>query len=257
MSGTAASAPTKRQGWLAGRQHGWLALILLTAGILRLTGLAWDDYHHYHPDERYVAWVATSIAWPSSWADALQPRRSSFNPFYWPAQNNSEGIVAPQDEARRFAYGHVPLYLGVAAARLVEGVSPALRSWLSADWSLTRDILNGAGRIEFDHLTLVGRLLTALLDVGTVALVFLLGRRLFTPEVGLLAAAFLALNVMHIQLAHFWTVDPFVTFFATAAVYSMVVALSRPGWIWAAAVLIGLAVASFWLSWTHSSGHLH
>lgn len=245
MSEPAATAATEKHGWLAGRWRGWwLALILLAAAAFRLTGLDWDDYHHYHPDERYIAWVATSIAWPSSWADALHPRRSTFNPFYWPAQDNSEGVVAPQDEARRFAYGHVPLYLGVAATRLVEWVSPALRSWLPAEWLLTRDILNDAGRIEFDHLTIVGRLLTALLDVGTVALLFLLGQRLFSPAVGLLAAAFLAVNVMHIQLAHFWTVDPYVTFFAAAALYSMALALDRPRFLWLAAVFIGLAVGS-------------
>lgn len=245
MSEPAAAAPTEKRGWLAGCRRGWwLALILLAAAAFRLTGLDWDDFHHYHPDERYIAWVATSIEWPSSWADALQPQRSTFNPFYWPAQDSSNGVVAPQDEARRFAYGHVPLYLGVAATRLVEWVGPRLRPWLPADWPLTRDILNGAGRIEFDHLTLVGRLLTALLDVGTVALVFLLGQRLFSPAVGLLAAAFLAVNVMHIQLAHFWTVDPYVTFFAVAALYSMAAALERPRFLWLAAIFIGLAVGS-------------
>ena len=48
-----------------------LAIILLLALALRWTGLDWDDYHHYHPDERYITWVATSIEWPSTLRDAL------------------------------------------------------------------------------------------------------------------------------------------------------------------------------------------
>ena len=44
-----------------------LAAILMLALALRWTGIDWDDYNHNHPDERYIAWVATSIEWPSSW----------------------------------------------------------------------------------------------------------------------------------------------------------------------------------------------
>lgn len=199
-----------------------LLLILLLAAAFRLTGIDWDDYHHYHPDERYITWVATTIEWPADLTTAFDPARSSLNPFYWPPDAASDGIVVPQDEPRRFAYGHVPLYLGVAATRLIEAISPALSPHLPANWLLTRDLLNTAGLIEFRHLTAVARALTALVDVGTVALVYLLGRRLYGPNVGLLAAAFLAVNVMHIQLAHFFAVDPYLTFFTVAALYQLV-----------------------------------
>ena len=75
----------------------------------------------------------------------------------------------------------------------------------TTSWLLTQDILNARGMVEFRHLTAVSRALTALFDVATVWLVFLLGRRVYDEKVGLLAAAFLALNVMHIQLAHFFS----------------------------------------------------
>jgi hypothetical protein len=199
-----------------------LLLILLLAAAFRLTGLDWDDYHHYHPDERYIAWVATTIEWPADLATAFDPARSPLNPFYWPPDAASEGIVVLQDEPRRFAYGHVPLYMGVAATRLVEAVSPALAPYFPADWLFTRDLLNTAGLIEFRHLTAVARALTALVDAGTVWLIYLIGRRLYHPAVGLLAAAFLAVNVMHIQLAHFFAVDPYLTFFTAAALYQLI-----------------------------------
>ena len=220
------------QKWLS---RGLLLLILITAAALRLTGLAWDDYHHYHPDERYITWVATSIEFerPSGQRGVgilttlLDPHQSALNPFYWPPDAKSEGIVVLQDEPRKFAYGHVPLYLGVIATRLAEWLSPLLVPLFPADWTFTQDVLNGAEDIEFRHLTAVTRTLTGLIDVATVYVIFLLGRRLYGTAVGLLAAAFLAINVMHIQLAHFFASDPYLTFFVVTSVYFMVVSVER------------------------------
>ena len=202
-----------------------LGLVLLAAAAFRFSGIDWDDYHHYHPDERYITWVAMTIERPSSWQTAFSPNESPFNPFYWPPEASSDGIEVLQDAPRDFAYGHVPLYLGVVATRLLEWLGPRLLPLFPADWLFTRDILNGAGLIEFRHLTAVSRALTALVDIGTVWLIYLLGRRLYSPAGGLLAAAFLAVNVMHIQLAHFFISDPYQTFFTVTAVYFLVLAV--------------------------------
>ena len=45
----------------------------------------------------------------------------------------------------------------------------------------------------------VGRPLSALFDVGTVFMVFLLGRKMYSPRVGLLGAAFTALAVIPLR----------------------------------------------------------
>ncbi len=205
-----------------------VVIILLVAAALRLTGLDGDGYQHYHPDERYITWVATTIERPSNLKTALNPRQSTFNPYYWPPDAASEGIEVLQDTPRKFAYGHLPLYLGVLATRLLEKLGP-LAKLLPPEWLLTRDLLNVAALVEFRHLTAVSRALTALFDVGTVLLVFFLGRRLFGTAVGLLAAAFLAVNVMHIQLSHFFISDPYLTFFITAALLLMVMAYQKRG----------------------------
>ncbi|MCC6607130.1 MAG: glycosyltransferase family 39 protein [Anaerolineae bacterium] len=204
-----------------------LAVILLVAAVFRLTGVDWDDYHHYHPDERYISWVATTIEFPTDWQTAFSPQASTFNPYYWPPEAASPGIEVPQDEPRDFAYGHLPLYLGVLATRFVEQLGPRLAPLFPTNWLLTSDLLNQAELIEFRHLTAVARALTALFDVGTVWLVYLLGRHLFSPQVGLLAAAFLAVNVMHIQLAHFFISDPYQTFFTVAALLCLIKAVSH------------------------------
>jgi 4-amino-4-deoxy-L-arabinose transferase-like glycosyltransferase len=199
-----------------------LAVILLLALALRWTGIDWDDYNHNHPDERYITWVATTIEWPSSWRDALDPVRSSFNPFYWPADAESTEIIILRDEPRKFAYGHFPLYLSVAATRLVEKIGPGLQSFFPDGWLLTSDILNARNLIEFRHLTAVTRGLTGLVDALLILILFLIGRRMYSAEVGLLAAAFLALNVMHIQLSHFFAADPYMALFVALALYFMI-----------------------------------
>jgi len=230
-----------------------LTLIIVSAAFLRWTGLDWDGYYHFHPDERYIHWVATTIEWPDDWRTVFSPSESTFNPYYWSPHAESEGIVVEQDQPRKFAYGHLPLYLGVAATKLAGWLGEtAVSNILPADWFLTTDILNTAGMVEFRHLAAVTRAITGLFDLGTVVFVFLLGRRMFSAEAGLLAATFLALNVMHIQLSHFFIVDPYLTFFTVAALYLMVKAqdkrqkLEKGGAVWfvGAAVFVGLAVGA-------------
>ena len=99
------------------------------------------------------------------------------------------GRLSPFDVAPGFAYGHLPLYL------------------LALAWSLLHDV---------DPL-LVGQALAALFDLGTVALTFALGRRVYGKAVGLLAAAFVAVMVLHVQQAHFYTADVPLTFFVLGA----------------------------------------
>jgi hypothetical protein len=143
-------------------------LILPAAAGFRLISLDWDGFQHHHPDERHNAWVATTIEFPSpvlaNLRTALHPITSNYNPSRRPIGAGSEGIVVLQDRPRDFAYVHVPLYLGVAATRAAETIGPALRPFLPAGWSLTRDVLNGADRVEVDRLTAVGRALTAPVD---------------------------------------------------------------------------------------------
>lgn len=223
-----------------------LAVILGITAVFRFTSLDWDQYRHFHPDERYISWVATTIEPPNDWSTAFVPHLSSFNPFYWSPDADSDGIIVPQDEQRAFAYGHVPLYLGVAATKLAERVAPFLAPRLPQDWLLTTDLLNTFGWVEYLHLTAVSRALTALFDTGTVLLLYWLGRRLYGAAVGLLAAALLALNVMHIQLAHYFISDPYLTFFIVAALTCWVAALQtqRGRWVWLGCVLMGLAIGS-------------
>ncbi|HEV7128643.1 MAG TPA: DUF2298 domain-containing protein, partial [Ktedonobacterales bacterium] len=73
--------------------------------------------------------------------------------------------------------------------------------------------IDGGAWDDFNHFTLVGRFLSALFDTGSVILVGLLGRRLWGPRVGLLAAALVAVIPFEVQVSHYYAVDTVLVFF--------------------------------------------
>ncbi|MBE3066310.1 MAG: glycosyltransferase family 39 protein, partial [Chloroflexi bacterium] len=66
---------------------------------------------------------------------------------------------------------------------------------------------------KLNAVTLFGRQLSALADLGTIALLYFIVKRFYKARIALLAAAFSALAVMQIQQSHFFTTDSFSTFF--------------------------------------------
>jgi 4-amino-4-deoxy-L-arabinose transferase-like glycosyltransferase len=162
-----------------------LIFILILASSLRLYGLNWDQGHKLHPDERAIIMNVTNpdFHWPRSageWQLIFTPQ-SPLNPHWFP-------------------YGSFPLYLLKLAGNLTANFDPAFAT--------------------YDKINLLGRAMSALFDVGTVFLVFLIARRLTqkTPP-ALLAAFFYATAVLPIQLSHFYTVDIQLTFFVTLVLY--------------------------------------
>src|SRR5439155_10401721 len=72
---------------------------------------------------------------------------------------------------------------------------------------------------DYGKVLLLGRALSGLSDLVTVFLTYLIGRRLYDSRVGLLAAALLAVCVMHIQQAHFFVFDSFLVTLVVASFY--------------------------------------
>lgn len=93
---------------------------------------------------------------------------------------------------------------------------------------------------------LFGRLLSVVLGVGTVAVVGLLGARLFSPRAGLSSAAFLAVAYQHVRESHFATTDVAFVFFVSLCILLLVEGRrsGRRLWIRLAAVCAGLAMSA-------------
>jgi 4-amino-4-deoxy-L-arabinose transferase-like glycosyltransferase len=157
-------------------------LILLVAAAFRFYGLAWDGGYLFHPDERKILLVASELRLPANVFEFFSAD-SPLNPKF-------------------FAYGSFPIYLvkilGVFAP------TPAL----AVPW-----------REDFVGMALLGRALSALFDLGTIALTFLLARRLYDAATGLIASAAIAVTVLHIQLSHFYAVDTLLTLLVVATMY--------------------------------------
>ncbi len=66
---------------------------------------------------------------------------------------------------------------------------------------------------------LLGRITSAFWGTLSLPLAFLLGRRLYGTRAGILAALFLAVTVIHVQMSHFFTPDVMLSFFLMAVMW--------------------------------------
>lgn len=180
--------------WLVSASPSAIALLalLLAAFALRVFDLNWDEGTYLHPDEMHVADVTVNrihLHWPPDFQNLLDPSTSWLNP-------RSDDPATGQP--RGYAYGALPLIMTSFVASLL--------TWITGtDWTS-----------YFDHIHLVGRTLSAILDTLTVLLTFLLAARLLPRRAALLAALLYAFAPIPIQLAHFYTTDTWLTFFVAA-----------------------------------------
>ncbi len=191
--------------------------IALLGLALRLYGLNWDQGNSFHPDERQIMFHVTSVAWPTSFAQFLNPAQSPLNPHF-------------------FAYGSFPIYFLAIISFVMAHISPSLGT--------------------FTSITLAGRVVSALFDTGTILLTGCLALFL-TPDttpgrpiawnVALLASALVAFTPFQLQLSHFYTVDSLLLFFVVLTVLASValVDTDRPLlWACVAGIGYGLGMAT-------------
>jgi hypothetical protein len=243
-----------------------LAILVAAGAFLRLAHGNWDSGNQLHPDERGILFVAQDIALPGSLTEALSPTRSPANP-----------LRMPDGTERIYAYGHLPLYAMVLAGDVLGKVCPIAAPVchaISPD-SLAGRLLNVADLPRFDHLAAVGRTLSALFDTLTIVATWLLAKELwgkpqgqtagnFSLWGGTLAAGLCAFAVLHIQNAHFGTVDTALALFTTLCLWLLVryvhtgqtrctilagVCAGLAAGCKASAVLLAFPVAAAYLKW--------
>ncbi len=212
-----------------------VAVVVVLLGLLvRIWHLDYDQGMNSHPDERSNGFYAMGITWPSQIEGTLASAESPLNPF-WHDQDHAK---------QRFTYGHFPLYAGVVLASFGSKAGPVLEALgLSDTWTANL----AQGRTDSGRGLLMARLAIALLDTLTVALVYLIARKIYGWRTGLLATFLYAVAMLPVKDSHFFTFDPAATTFVTLTVLgSLWLLQAEQGWH--AKVLVGmgmgLAVAS-------------
>jgi YYY domain-containing protein len=182
-----------------------LVLVLVAAAYFRWISLNWDADQHLHPDERFLTMVETALqvkrcALPNTPLESCTPdqvRWLGLGDYL----NTSASPLNPQNRGFGFfVYGDLPIVF----VRYV------------AEW---------VGQVGYDQVNLVGRHISALSDLLTILLIYMIAARLYDRRVALLAAAFSALAVLQIQQSHFFTVDTVANLFIFLAVYFAVLVM--------------------------------
>ncbi len=164
------------------------------------------DWGNFHPDEWPIESFTTSLGLPRSLGEFFSPE-SPLNPGW-------------------FNYGSLPLILLAAIG------------WLG-------DLLRELNDIVPSRHVL-WRAASGAADTVTVILIARIGRTVYGPLIGFLAAAFYALAALPIQLSHYYTVDPLMTTLLIASLLTSISFLRsrNPRMGYLAGILLGMAVAT-------------
>ncbi|MFZ5437520.1 MAG: ArnT family glycosyltransferase [Patescibacteria group bacterium] len=188
-------------------------LTILFLGLaIRLVGINWDQGSFLHPDERFLVMVVESLNIPDSFSaylsidSPLQVRNTSYS-FY--------------------VYGSFPVVLTKLISHFL------------------------IDQPSFASITNLGRYLTIILETLNILLVYKLAefitkKHQLSFKLPLWSSLFYAFSVLPIQLSHFYTVDPFLTFFCLLALLLITKITKKRGvfYLIAAGVSFGLALAS-------------
>lgn len=211
------------------KEHLLLVLIVVVALALRLNGLNWDSGYGFHPDERSLYMRAGCMY------DLLTES---------PGYENCLG-EHPQIEP---GIPGIRTFLDFDRSPLNPHWFP-LGSALIYILVLTRSVIEACTDIGALDMRYVGRTLSALADVGTVVLVYVLGRRVYRdrygPWVGVMAAALTAFAVIHVQHSHFYRPETFTALLVLAVFWAILRLLEkrRLGDSVLLGLLVGLAFA--------------
>ena len=215
-----------------------LVAVLIVAGWLRLSNQNWDDYAHLHPDERFLTQVIGNLDGPLQFEAATEDPdvHAARCAARYPDTVNSAGLpeagrggyfdadcspLNPNNVGNGFyVYGEFPLFTVRLAGEARTQLSYDYGRYLAAfDPAAAEDYSPSTHWTGYNGAQMVGRTMSALCDLVTVLLLFLLGRQLYNGWTGLLAAALYGVAAFPIQQAQFWTVDAFTTMWVTLGIY--------------------------------------
>lgn len=210
-----------------------LLLIFIMGGYFRWVGLNWDDFTHLHPDERFLTQVLAAVGGNLNLGtDLTANERMAVCMERYPASNGRglyfNGYFDSQCSALNpnnlgfglYVYGTLPLFIADIASDRFAELSYMWDTWTTP---VTDESVVQASRYDvwrgYNGAHLVWRALNGAADLLVIGLIFLIGRRMHSSWVGLLAAALYAAAPLPIQKAHFATVNSMANLFAVFALY--------------------------------------
>ncbi|MCA2001597.1 MAG: DUF2298 domain-containing protein [Chloroflexi bacterium] len=173
--------------------------VLLLAGYLRFAGSGWGEGYHQHPDELFLSGVLGSLnahvcelqGVPIDLCPADQ--RRWLNPLEY--FDTAKSPLNPYNRGYAFfVYGNLPMTLLRVTSEVFGMDDPGTQK-------------------------LFARQMSALTDLLTIFILYLIVSNLYGRRVALFASAFSALAVMQIQQSHFFTTDLYANLFMFLAIY--------------------------------------
>lgn len=181
-------------------------LVFALAGYLRLTGVNWGEGQHQHPDENTFYSVLYLIQAQKCENSTLPAIACPFEQRRWLSVsdyfNSKTSTLNPYNVGfGSYVYGDLPMIAIRIAAELTH---------------------------QTDNPRIFGRQASAVADLISIFLLYLIVSNLYNRRVALLSALFSALAVLQIQQSHFFTIDLFVNMFGLLAIYFAVKILKAP-----------------------------
>lgn len=179
-------------------KHSWIydilfILVLLVAGYLRIAGYNWGEGQHQHPDELFLTGVLDNLRAKTcvdenvsiDFCPTDQQRWMTIGEYF----DSSTSTLSPYNRGHGFfVYGNLPMTLTRVVYEIFNADAPVNSKFLARQFSAIADLL-------------------------TVFILYLIASKLYGRKIGLLAATFSSLAVLQIQQSHFFTADTFVNMF--------------------------------------------
>lgn len=225
MTQTARGTVARCGDWLERHPYILPLLILVAGAAFRYYNLNWDSGETLHPDERNVFEIVSgaggnpAIARPASLAQFFDVRPTGGSPL----------------NPHFFAYGSLPFYLLALLAGTISTLGqhvPVMSQWATID--------------TYGGLPLLGRGISATLDLLSLLILYLIGCRVYGYWTGVLAMALGAFTVLDIQLSHFYAVDTVLlplSLLTILAAVAITQGNKRSAYIWGG-IALGAALAT-------------
>ena len=173
-------------------------LVLLSAGYLRLTGVKWGEGYHQHPDELFLVGVLDNLRAQACDDPLISVDACPEDQKHWLGIgeyfNTANSTLNPHNRGYSFfVYGDLPMTLVRYAIEITSNDDIGVSKFFARQFS-------------------------ALADLFTIFILYLLVSKLYGRRIGLFAATFSAFAVMQIQQSHFFTSDLFVNLFMFLAI---------------------------------------